>query len=910
MAALSPAVWCGIYTTIITVCMGFSVHVSGTPVTAVYETTTSCQSFDNGTGLDCSNLGLWEVPQNLSSDLLILNLSGNNITELDAYVFSELTLLRYLDLSASNVVRVSSNAFVGLQSLETLLLSDNNITAIPDRTLKDTPLLRHISLRGNFFMDVPKALTLPQNLQVLDLSHNMILKFNFDKSFENLQTLLELNLEGNKITSIISENFVGLNGTKLQILDLSYNNLETINQDSFQYFADITYLDLSRNLLTPTYMGEVLYGLQDVKLKRLCLREMAWTEISNSTFLAMKKSTLKILDLSSNYLRKITPNSFPLPSLRHLDLSYNKLEHIAPPVFADLRHLKILNLTGNRMSNYPDLSTVSGTLQTLVLSQNKLSGEIPQSAFRGLNKISSLDVSMNQITGTLQPGIFGSQEKELERLNLSYNQISNISKYVFHNTTSIVTLDLSHNNLTEIPGFVPFQHLFHCTYLDLSYNNISSIISNTFAGMFSLKHLDLGQNVLSDGNLFMHNSTVFLPMRQTLTTLLLYGNSLDTIHPGTFQSLKQLILLDLSDNNIDQLSPGIFGDLVNLLELDLHSNLISTVNSSTFMGLTSLEVLNMVDNPFSCTCDLQWFRYWLDDTNITVINVTEYICVSPSVMEGEPVLAFDPEIICNKGPAQIISLCLVSLTVFCVALVIGCRAAKGCRTPKGGSRLYRYAAVPHKEAPSPGGTPAENQRSAFIKFQNNNQTLNNDVESNGVATIPMKPLPQRKVYGDVTVRRQNDLQDDTLESSESEMETRLDARLLTDDHASNVRKSTDSMKIEDSDSKNVLVVDSDEHNQIQKDDNESSSSQSVSSHHSNHESYHGEVDTQQQKSKDGSDKSSQGETNGDGAFDEDNTHEETGLLKADESGQNSTEPAETSLDPDKITSFRPVKYSV
>ncbi|XP_077992133.1 CD180 antigen-like [Glandiceps talaboti] len=884
--------------------LGLCIVVNCNPVSAGINLT-PCR-MHNVTELDCSNLALTSIPANLSTDLEILNLHGNNITVIEDGDFKDLQNLKHLDLSNNYIIDVESGAFTGLDKLQTLLLAENLISDVREQALEKIPSLQHLELQHNSLYTIPKALTPLKKLEVLDLSNNLLHSVNFNQSFRNLSSLKVLNLGGNQIRAIHDFNFAGLNGTELDRLVLAHNILQVIKQESFLYFSSISYLDLTGTLITPTYMGEVLYGLQNVRLHTLCLREMNWKQIDDGTFQALSDTTIKTLDLSSNLLSELTTNIFPLASLRALDLANNKLELIEPEVLTSLRHLKSLNLTGNELKDYPVLSSVKNTLLDLSLSDNQLRGEIPHGAFTGLTKLTSLDLSMNQISGTLQPGIFGGQAMTLNGLNISHNHISNISREVFYNTTVLKTLDLSYNSLKSVQGDMPFRHLYECIHLDLSYNNISNIVSNAFTGMVALENLNLGYNFLSNGSLFTHNSTVFLPVRDTLTKLVLAGNSLHTIHQGTFQMLSKLVNLDLSDNNIENLGQGLFRDLIQLKMIDLHLNLIQTVNRSTFIGLNSLEVLNMEENPFSCTCDLEWFRYWLENTNVTVVGSDEYICAFPE--NGDLVMDFDPDISCNKGPAQILSLCLVGLTILCIVIMIICRTLKGCKAKK---RLHRYAAVPHKTS---SWMPRENSNYLVTDGNLNHMMDNNSINISTSSTVPLKPLPHRKMYPRSDGHKHNSYLE-TPESSENETETKFDGQFLKAESPTFMNDENFRSGLDDQENMQTLTTFQDPRHLEESDSNSSSSQSSRSSQkESNRENQAtGDKLNKQKSGSDVSNKSSNRDNmdgEDDKVFDQENINEETKLLE-DGDQSNDTKPAiQTPIDPSKITQFRPVKYSV
>jgi len=87
----------------------------------------------------------------------------------------------------------------------------------------------------------------------------------------------------------------------------------------------------------------------------------------------------------------------------------------------------------------------------------------------------------------------------------------------------------------------------------------------------------------------------------------------------------------------------LFDNLTQLELLNLRDNKLAVVKRSQMDGLNNrgkaLE-LDMTKNPFHCDCDLNWFRNWLDDTNVNVASTSSYICVSPDDMCKSSVLDY------------------------------------------------------------------------------------------------------------------------------------------------------------------------------------------------------------------------------------------------------------------------------
>ena len=102
--------------------------------------------------------------------------------------------------------------------------------------------------------------------------------------------------------------------------------------------------------------------------------------------------------------------------------------------------------------------------------------------------------------------------------------------------------------------------------MDLRYNNISLIEPDAFEGL------------------------------QTLDTLWLSNNSLDSLTTGMFQHLKNLDKLYLTGNHITRIEENSFTGLGKLTILDLSDNLLRSLEAGSLMGLPSLKELHIDGN--------------------------------------------------------------------------------------------------------------------------------------------------------------------------------------------------------------------------------------------------------------------------------------------------------------------------
>lgn len=140
-------------------------------------------------------------------------------------------------------------------------------------------------------------------------------------------------------------------------------------------------------------------------------------------------------------------NVITLDQVTELNLSESRLQ-IVPPEIVKLTHLQCLEISCNfQISELPDLSGLMN-LQRLMLSDNEIRILTVQH-FKGLNNLTSLDLSCNQISEF--PDFSALQN--LEDLNMNSNKITLLPPHLLRILKKLKNLDVRFNQIIECPKF-------------------------------------------------------------------------------------------------------------------------------------------------------------------------------------------------------------------------------------------------------------------------------------------------------------------------------------------------------------------------------------------------------------------------------------------------------------------------
>ncbi|XP_075218387.1 leucine-rich repeats and immunoglobulin-like domains protein lambik isoform X2 [Lycorma delicatula] len=175
------------------------------------------------------------------NNLLTLQLDDNKITEVSKGWLYGLESLHRLSLSHNLIRKINRNqenqeegGWEFCMHLVELNLSFNELHEIEVDTLKHLSKLQHLELNDNFISSIAEgAFNHTSSLKVLELNNNNI-SWTFEDTngvFVGLKRLTKLGLAGNMITSIPPKAFLGLEN--LVELNLKGNGILTLQENAF-----------------------------------------------------------------------------------------------------------------------------------------------------------------------------------------------------------------------------------------------------------------------------------------------------------------------------------------------------------------------------------------------------------------------------------------------------------------------------------------------------------------------------------------------------------------------------------------------------------------------------------------------------------------------------------------------------
>ncbi|KAF3706868.1 Toll-like receptor 13 Precursor [Channa argus] len=426
-------------------------------------------------------------------------------------------------------------------------------------------------------------------LRFLDLEFNSISHVD-DESFIHLAALTTLNMYRNELTNLTANLFQGL--SMLTELDLGFNYIHFIHTSAFQFLTSLQTLFLENNRLQQ--ITDIQPILQLPHLQVLSISYNQFSTFETKDLLFNVSSGLKILNVSQNEIKtfSITPLVFP--------------------------HLEMVNLSacgqaGGLKWDIPD-KTLPTNLTELIISNTLITFEEIRKVLQNLDSL--IYLGLNHMEDVINKGLLATVCKipTLRKLDLSYNSVNSFSE--LENCSQLSDLDLSITHTSELPKDL-LRSLKRLRSLKLNINLLRKVPED-IRSLSTLEILNLSDNLISDlGCEDFINTT-------SLTELYLNTNRIIKLNSCVFENFTDLKVLDISDNLLQTIGDAFKLGPKMLMFLNLSDNVVLLFEQGDFQGLKSLKHLDVSNNIVRLTRKVFNGLINLESLSISVLSLLYY----------------------------------------------------------------------------------------------------------------------------------------------------------------------------------------------------------------------------------------------------------------------------------------------
>lgn len=283
----------------------------------------------------------------------IIDITRNRIT---ANTLSRISCMHSLEATFLDLEVLENDQFSDLKRLEVLNMSHNAISFIPSMAFNDA-----------------------ENLRIIDFSFNRITTLYdmvFSRSVESFYS--EIHLQNNLLSEIITNEAIGgvSLGLNISILNLhNNNNYSATNMVPSWKIDRINYANTSTTHLniTPNLFSINAEHCQIATIETTADNGLIELNVSHNALVSVANFSelvhLTVLDVSHNLIEFIDADVFlNMVELRYLDVSFNKLSQFPQPPTRDLQYL---NIAFNQLASF-QLDQTMSKLNTLRIDGNAM----------------------------------------------------------------------------------------------------------------------------------------------------------------------------------------------------------------------------------------------------------------------------------------------------------------------------------------------------------------------------------------------------------------------------------------------------------------------------------------------------------------------------------------------------------
>ena len=570
---------------------------------------------------NCKGLNLTSVPQNLSVNIVGLDLSENNINKIINDSFAKYRNLVTLSLNENKINEIQENGFSGLGNLKELYMSENNVSISSENgvnILKDIKGIEILDIGFNEHYSPAPYIYPDKEFQYLTQLRSLYIDLHhipvFGEGFKDLK-LAAVYFRRCRIHQLKNSTFKNLPNTiiEIELSDCFHVDLTHIETGLFSPFPFLTSLDMSSTHISLVKGLELLYPFRYKNMTKINLSDMK-TPRSNSI------SILYAVTIDSNmmrYLKTICVSQLDLNDNNIVDFVANSLFSFEKP-----HCIEHINLSGNRFGfahNNPLIEIINliysfTNIKTFDFSYIPLAFIDYNSDYcekRAIGNFTLLlpksieEIRMSHIMGSaIVPNLNITNGINLRKVDMSYFQFKCFPNILLKNTDHLEYLDISG---------IPCKQYYDRNEFQLLQNVKTLIMKNVFLYQAMMR----GKNILR-----------FAPKVENLD---LSNNGMQTIPFDYFKNLQCLVNLKLSENSFSQIPEGVT-QLPELKSLNMTGNRLYTIENVLTTWLDHQQRkhgvfnLSININELYCSCENRDFVLWLGTTNVRLDKNGSYTC--------------------------------------------------------------------------------------------------------------------------------------------------------------------------------------------------------------------------------------------------------------------------------------------
>lgn len=421
------------------------------------------------------------------------------------------------------------------------------------------------------------------NLKKLNVSYNKL--WTISTSLENLPKLMEIELSYNEIgRSLSTSSFISPDLVKVNV---SHNQLSIIHFNRSVRGGKLRVLDLSYNDIRSIDDGGdpengILVSLEELYLQNNQLQEFN---------VKLPIPNLKLINLAHNHLHQLfmeVPRTENLKTLILADNQLNNLDMIKPTTFFELKSLSVAN---NRFNcEYLKVFLLKWPTLNII---DQPGTQITDHIIDCVKKIRNVTDEFKTTTPKIESSVTHyfehvlSTEGPQNRAEVMIKQNDRFQRFdcevhIKPNLGNLRRFDISGSELEDTVEIIKLLGK-SLESLVLTSNFIGVVDSNTFAGLTNLRNLSLSRTNLSK------------------------------IETNAFLNQKNLRMLDLSQNNLENVNFLSSMESFNELEiLNLDGNSLIEAENVNPMKFPALRLLGISNNRFPCEYLNRFLTMWKD----------------------------------------------------------------------------------------------------------------------------------------------------------------------------------------------------------------------------------------------------------------------------------------------------------